>query len=112
MKDHTRGFWWGLGYAWVVFLVIVMIIVWVASAHCEDLPDYCGKGPVTIKFNVTVPCENATRCTVHGYRDSIAGYWRTCYTDAVACFDFTEERWTDYPECGGKKIDSAGEERK
>ena len=66
-------------------------------------PDYCDDGPVTIVVQTPRTCEDVCSCAPSGNRES--GYREICWCDAVACFATHEERWTDYPECGGKKIE-------
>lgn len=75
------------------------------EGHLEPTPDYCGKGPVTIKVQQITSCPNACSCDQPVKLGDTDIYMEgLCTCTLMACYDTVKQNWTDYPECGGKQI--------
>ena len=85
---------------------LLALVLLVSTAHAHE----CGHGPVTftVVSDVPVDCNHCGPQTLPGPTPS--GYERqyptmcttmACPTERVT----TTETWTDWPECGGKRVD-------
>jgi len=75
-----------------------------SMVYGDEGKNECGKGPVTIKVADPIPCENACNCSL---AQIIPGgsYHRSCLCTLQQCWSSVEEMWSDWPECGGQKLD-------
>lgn len=86
--------------------MITLILTALLTAEPTPIPRECGKGPVEIRVSIgdCCGCPPPPRSLTHAggdlYRES-----ETNYAIAICCgCPVLNERWTDWPECGGKEM--------
>lgn len=87
---------------------LLVVLALVATARAMEPPPACGNGPVEIRVSIGSCCACRDSClpgTPVRHPDgsySVEGGGR-CTLACCDCGTVTE-RWTDYPECGGRKL--------
>ena len=62
----------------------------------------CGQGPVEITITRSTPCPRDPTCRLQPRFDGT--YGEICVQTSMGCAMEWQERWTDWPECGGEKV--------
>lgn len=94
-------------YAAVGTVVGALLLAGRWSFGLDELPHECGKGPVTLKMAVGGCCA-APQPTprverIVGDLYALVPEVTTINAVCMPC-DPLEQRWTDWPECGGKEL--------
>lgn len=87
--------------------LVALLLGVTASAALPEFPHECGSGPVTVKMALSGCCA-APQPTprverVAGDLYATVPNLTTVNTVCMPCEPY-EERWTDWPECGGTRI--------
>jgi hypothetical protein len=87
---------------WIVFLGIAFFYN-PSSASSPSVPDRCGLGPVRIIVQEPGPCPDSLKCSM--VEVAPGKYERSCVQTLALCYNEHTETWTDWPECGGIRMD-------
>ena len=80
--------------------------LWAQPAKPVTPAPQCGAGPVAVKLIASAPCPD--RCRQEIVPTGQSGlYQRVAFCHDLPCVQQANEQWSDWPECGGKPVETA-----